>query len=138
MAHAKMFCGIVLERTLAHLQDRYIAFFNLDRSLCLPNLQHWLAHSADYFDTIPERWKLQELAVDPAFQRRGIGALLMQWGKQQAETERCPIGLSSSAMGVGLYLREGFQRYATMRVEGFPVEEVPVLLWEPPGIKVTC
>lgn len=59
----------------------------------------------------------------------------MAWGKEQAEKEGCPVGCSSSMKGKGLYEKQGFRRYATIRVEGFPVDDVPVFLWEPRGME---
>ncbi|KAL9131693.1 MAG: hypothetical protein Q9217_000434 [Psora testacea] len=127
----------LVERTLAHLGDKYVSVFKLDGSLSFPNLHRWLTHASDTFDMVPELWKLQNLCVNPSFQRRGIGALLIQWGKEQATKEKVPVGMSSSEMGSGLYIRQGFKRYATLRVEGFPVADVPVFLWEPPGMEGT-
>ncbi|KAL9628505.1 MAG: hypothetical protein Q9164_007247 [Protoblastenia rupestris] len=127
----------VVERTLAHLRDIYVSLFNLDRSLSLENLHQWLSHTSESFDKIPELWKLQNLCVDPSFQRRGIGGLLMKWGKEQATKEKVPLGLTSSTMGSGLYLKQGFKRYSTLRVEGFPVGDVPVFLWEPTELEGT-
>ena len=80
-------------------------------------------------------WRLSNICVDPNFQRRGIGALLIQWGKEQAAREECPIGLSASEQGESLYLSEGFRLYGTIRIEGCPIENIPVFLWEPPGME---
>lgn len=122
-----------VECALLQLTDTYNYVTGADKSLSHERLQEWLTASLDEFGGIPEMWKLHNLCVDPRFQRRGIGGLLMKWGKEQAEKEGCPIGLSSSMKGSGLYLKNGFRRYATIRVKDFPVEDVPVFLWEPPG-----
>lgn len=123
----------VTERNLAYLRDKYITFFKHDRSLDQWRLSNWLAQQSENFDKIPAMWKLQNLCVDPMFQRRGIGRLLMQWGKKRAQEEGIPVGCSSSEMGAGLYLREGFKRWGTMRVEGLGMGDVPVFLFEPEG-----
>ncbi len=124
-----------IEHTLLSLQDAYLAYAELDKSSSPTNLAKWLAISQDEFASIPDMWKLRNLCVSPDFQRRGIGALLMAWGKEQAEREGCPIGLSSSTKGKGLYEKQGFRRYSTIKVDGFPVDDVPVLLWEPKGME---
>ena len=59
----------------------------------------------------------------------------MAWGKEQAQKEGCPIGLTSSTKGKGLYEKQGFRRYGTVRIEGFPVDDVPIFLWEPKGLE---
>lgn len=59
----------------------------------------------------------------------------MDWGKKRASKEECPIGLSSSMKGRGVYERAGFRRYGTIKIEGFPVDDVPLFLWEPVGLK---
>ena len=61
----------------------------------------------------------------------------MKWGKEQATKEKVPLGLTSSTMGSGLYLKQGFKRYSTLRVEGFPGGDVPVFLWEPTELEGT-
>ncbi len=124
-----------IERNLLSLEESYIAYANLDKSCSKLHLGNWLAVSQDEFASIPELWKLRNLCVSPDFQRRGIGAMLLAWGKEQAEQERCPVGLSSSTKGKGLYEKQGFRRYGTIKVEGFPVDDVPVFLWEPKGME---
>lgn len=80
-------------------------------------------------------WRLRSLCTDLPYQRRGIGSMLIAWGKERATEDGVPIGLSSSMEGQGLYLKEGFRLYKTVKIEGFPIGEVPVLLWEPPGLE---
>lgn len=54
---------------------------------------------------------LQALATDPNYQRRGIGAKLVQWGLNQADAEglKCWIHASDSATSCRLYEAAGFQ-----------------------------
>jgi ribosomal protein S18 acetylase RimI-like enzyme len=49
------------------------------------------------------------LAVDSAFQRRGLGKLLVQDGLKRAQSAGFPIYLSASPKGVPLYKSLGFE-----------------------------
>ncbi|KAF1822475.1 uncharacterized protein K489DRAFT_320692 [Dissoconium aciculare CBS 342.82] len=51
---------------------------------------------------------LHVLATRPGFQRRGVGALSMQWGAEKADALGLLSYVESSAQGVGLYARYGF------------------------------
>lgn len=126
---------IVLERTLLSAQETYHSLLRLDRSLDRSHLRHFLAEANSDFQSITELWKLQNLATHPAFQNRGVASMFLEWGKRQAERERIPIGLESSRKARPLYLKNGFRIFGEMRISGFPVEEVPILLWEPRGLE---
>jgi ribosomal protein S18 acetylase RimI-like enzyme len=82
----------------------------------------------DWFDKYPEHWYLSRLAVDPAFQRRGIGGMLLDWGLRIAKEENVPVGLTSSPQGVALYRRKGFRDIGWLALtDGI---EGPALIWE--------
>ena len=78
-------------------------------------------------------WKLRNLCVDPAFQRRGVGGILLEWGQKQAARERCPVVLTASMKGQQLYRKKGFRAYGIVPCEGFM--DVPMFIWEPPGME---
>lgn len=63
----------------------------------------------DPFHKIPERWHLDGLAVDPSYQRRGIGRKLMEWGMERSKEEGVPITLTASPAGLSLYQSIGFK-----------------------------
>ena len=117
-----------MERGLRWLQAAYIELLSLDRSLNRENLDTYLATIDETYPT-GDLWILQNLCVDPQWQRRGIGGLLMQWGKNKAREEGVPVGLTASPMGEGLYKREGFRE--VYRVDGSEAGIVPVMMWEP-------
>ena len=123
----------VLERTLLTAQESYISLLRLDKSLDPARLRHFLTEAKSDFQSIPEIWKLQKLGTDPAFQRRGVASLLLDWGKLLAEREGVPIGLESSLQARPLYRKSGFRWAGGIRIEGVTVENAPVLLWEPRG-----
>ncbi|CAD6591906.1 MAG: hypothetical protein ASARMPREDX12_005488 [Alectoria sarmentosa] len=125
--------GEGLERTLLTAQESYLSLLRADRSLHPARLAHFLAEAKSDFASIPEIWKLQNLAVHPDFQRRGVASSLLDWGKRQAEREGCPIGLESSELARPLYLRNGFRKFGSMLIRDFPIKDVPIFLWEPRG-----
>jgi ribosomal protein S18 acetylase RimI-like enzyme len=49
------------------------------------------------------------IAVHPKFQRRGIGALLTQWGVDVSDTIGIPVYLEATDASVKLYQKLGFQ-----------------------------
>jgi GNAT superfamily N-acetyltransferase len=52
---------------------------------------------------------LDILAVDPAYQRKGVGSALVQWGAEKADTMKNEAVVESSVFGKGLYEKHGFQ-----------------------------
>lgn len=54
-------------------------------------------------------WFLKLLVIDPKFQRKGLGTLLVKWGTNQADQEGADAWLESSPMGKGAYLKAGFR-----------------------------
>ncbi|KAF6219096.1 hypothetical protein HO133_004921 [Letharia lupina] len=125
----------LLERTLLTAQEYYLSLLRADKSLHYARLAHFLAEAKSDFASIPEMWKMQNLAVHPNFQRRGIASMLLNWGKQQAGKEGVPIGLEASELARPLYLKNGFRKFGNMHIEDFPIEDVPIFLWEPRGLE---
>ncbi|KAJ7744681.1 acyl-CoA N-acyltransferase, partial [Mycena metata] len=55
---------------------------------------------------------LSLMAVDPKYQRRGIGQALLQWGLDRADAEGLEVYLESSEDGLRLYEKNGFESVA--------------------------
>jgi ribosomal protein S18 acetylase RimI-like enzyme len=79
----------------------------------------------------PARWHLKYVAVDPAFQRRGVGALLVRAGMERAREEGVPVMLEASPNGEKLYEKLGFVVVGEMLLRGAGVGG-PVMRWDPP------
>ncbi|KAH6676634.1 hypothetical protein B0J14DRAFT_358209 [Halenospora varia] len=62
-------------------------------------------------------YELLELITSPAYQRRGIGASLIQYGLEKADKEGVPCYLTASPMGAPLYKKVGFEEVGRVEVE---------------------
>ena len=78
-------------------------------------------------------WRLQNLCTDPAFQRRGVGGMLIDWGQKQATLEGCPVLVTASLVGGQLYRKKGFRPYGKTPCAGIP--DIPLFIWEPEGME---
>ena len=123
----------VLENALLRLEESYYSLTRADKSLDYDRLHRYTSTNIEDFNDISEIWRLRGLCVEPTFQGRGAAGRLLEWGKEQASREACPIGLSSSRMAEAVYVKKGFRRYCRMLVNG--VIEVPVMIWEPEGME---
>lgn len=54
-------------------------------------------------------WYLGSLAIDPTYQGKGIGKMLMQWGCEQSDRDGLPLYLEATPAGRGLYEKCGFE-----------------------------
>lgn len=87
-----------------------------DRSCDLQAMKQFDASVASdskiYWDSRPERtnrWHVQSVVIDPAWQGKGIGRLIVSKGVQRAQQERVIMGLSASPAGAHLYRKLGFE-----------------------------
>lgn len=62
-------------------------------------------------------WFLKVLTIDPPYQRKGLGTLLVKWGTKKADQDGVDAWLESSPMGKGAYLKAGFRVLGMDRVE---------------------
>lgn len=113
------------------MTDSVVYYFFPDKSADEPKVALYLSSVNDGFspDIFTEIWYLELIAVDPDCQGQGIGRLLVQWGIDQADAERVPVGLESSVKGRMLYEKLGFRTFKT--VDGFEGVETAMMVWEP-------
>lgn len=86
--------------------------------------------------SLTEFWELDGMYVDPDYQRRGLGQMLLNWGLNQARTEHVPIVTKSSPVGVYLYERNGFKSFEEQHFDAFfdPGHKgMHSMIWEEPG-----
>ena len=122
-----------LETQLLAWTDWYCDLIRADKSADYEARDRFRATAPERFNDISDMWELQNLATDPAFQRRGVGRMLIDWGQEQATLEGCPIGLTSSMVGELLYRKKGFRPYGAIPCEGF--QDIPMFIWEPEGME---
>lgn len=127
--------GGALECMLLKATESYISFTSANKSLDYERLRLCLSEAKQDFAAISDMWKLQNLCVHVDYQRHGIGSMMMNWGKEQAEREGVPIGLESSEAARPAYLKNGFRKYGNMHIKDFPIDDVPIFIWEPKGME---
>ncbi|KAL9579279.1 MAG: hypothetical protein Q9212_005202 [Teloschistes hypoglaucus] len=128
--------GEWFESILLQAEDSYVSLFRLDRSASPQNRRSLEAtgfFGDDTFASLPERWHLQNLCVNPEFQRRGVGAQLVSWGQEQATKEQVPVTLSTSTVAESLYRKVGFKTWSLLDMPGVRME-APSLIWWPDGV----
>ncbi|KAI1466500.1 acyl-CoA N-acyltransferase [Daldinia caldariorum] len=54
-------------------------------------------------------WRLMIISVDPAYQRQGVGSMLMQWGCEEADRNERDAFVLASPAAVRLYTKFGFE-----------------------------
>ncbi|GAA5906378.1 uncharacterized protein JCM6883_005528 [Sporobolomyces salmoneus] len=96
--------------------------------------------AASYFDRVEPKvdepyYRLSLLAIDPATQRTGAGAKLLEWGCREADKAGVAMLLEASDVGVGLYRKWGFEMFGEPIVGGpnnemtlFPMRRPPLEL----------
>jgi GNAT superfamily N-acetyltransferase len=74
---------------------------------------------------------LMYMCVDPAWQRKGAGTMLMRWGMERCDELGIPGYLEASPFGYPLYRSCGFEDYEplTMKIDGRDVTYPTMLRW---------
>ncbi|KAF3905678.1 hypothetical protein ABW21_db0209328 [Orbilia brochopaga] len=143
------------ERYLLGLEQRLASFFFPHPAAFPPAIalmRQCFADTAAQLDALPNfstYLHLNILAVDPAFQRRGVGSRLVSWGVAKARRDGIPCALEASQAGKKVYLKSGFTELSTcdgfhpmsgqLFVDGMHCDKEgcqfgvgTVMIWEPP------
>ena len=124
----------LLDRYLLTLEHQYVNLLRMDQSQNTTLARSYRSAMSNKrpFARLPAYWHLRGLVVAPWAQRRGVGRLLVQFGKQRARDEGVPVCLQASEAGVGTYRKEGF---GIIGYSGFPVARGPdagrTMVWDP-------
>ena len=88
-------------------------------------------------EVFPDGWEMSGLSVAPEYQRRGLGALMLNWGINQATAENVPVFVKSSPNGVSLYEKAGFRSFEKIHFDTIDLGEpgMQCLVWEPPALQ---
>jgi len=74
---------------------------------------------------------LHVLVVHPRFQRKGVGATLLDWGLEKARARGEKVYLEATNFGEGLYLKKGFKEVGFMILGNNGDIQMPCMLWDP-------
>lgn len=77
-----------------------------------------LACQTQHFSDIPA--DLVFVAVDPAYQGRGVGRMLVQWGIEKAKAEGKGLYLAATPAGKPFYTRLGLEEVGGFEIWGIP------------------
>lgn len=81
----------------------------------------------------PNCLHLHLIVVDPSTQTRGVGRMLLDWGKRLAVAEDLPIYLESNLEATGFYEKTGFLRLGkdcVVKPDGQEAFRIPMFVWE--------
>ena len=126
--------GVGIERLAFEAEEWYRDFWKLDPTYDYAVVEEFESSKWGFEAVMREHLKREEgymwlnfLAVEPDFQRRGVGRRLMEWGIKKADGEGLKVGLVASPMGEKLYESVGF-RHVGWLIMG-PVEGKAMVRW---------
>ncbi|KAH7377796.1 acyl-CoA N-acyltransferase [Pyrenochaeta sp. MPI-SDFR-AT-0127] len=118
-----------LERHLLSWEDSYHDLF--DKAVDHTRVSQFLNQSRKartVYKAVSPCWQLAILAVDPEYQRRGVGSMLICEAQRLARLDNVPLILESSEAARSLYEKSGFKHLSSGEVCG--MKDVK-LIWYP-------
>jgi ribosomal protein S18 acetylase RimI-like enzyme len=116
---------------LHNVEETARLYLRLDKSMDHKRLA--MFEQADARDDTPLKAyekdiEIAHVAVEPAFQRRGIGQKLVKVAQDIAVERKRPLFLVASKNGKGMYTKCGFREIGQLSVVGIVG---PCMVWEP-------
>lgn len=107
------------EQFALRMEGIYRWYFNIDKSYDkLRFAKFWNVLSDNpFFEEVTNHWELEVLAVHPAFQRQGLGSMLLSWGMAQASHHQLPVVVAATFSGEHLYKSHGFRECGRINFE---------------------
>lgn len=107
------------EQLSLRIEGSYRWYFNIDRSYDkLRFARFWDTISRNpFFEDISHYWELELLAIDPDWQRKGVGSMLLSWGLVKASRHHLPVVVAATADGEYLYKKHGFTECGRIGLE---------------------
>jgi GNAT superfamily N-acetyltransferase len=113
----KTWCRYVMDKSIDYkFLNRYMAAFQGTAKSARPACLH-----------------LHLIVVKPSTQSRGVGRMLVDWGKELAVREGLPLFLEANLEATGFYEKSGFSRLGKDLVvspDGQESIRIPVFVWE--------
>ncbi len=91
-----------------------------------------------YWTSHPERanrWHANGIVVNPQWQSRGIGRMILNEVLSRAQRECVPVGLTASPEGERLYRKMGFEMLGGFSIRVVDGDQGGMMIWYPQG---TC
>jgi len=89
-------------------------------------------HFSPTYRDPPHSWSVGEIAVDPSYQKHGIGMKLLEWGMGLAKQDNVPVILEAMKAGQRLYEKAGFVGYGTWTWGKGDGMVSLMMRWDPP------
>ena len=114
-----MLTDLGFEQFVLRMEGIYRWYFNIDKSYDkLRFAKFWSVLSDNpFFEEVVNYWELEVLAVHPAFQRQGLGSMLLSWGMAQASRHQLPVVVAATFSGEHLYKSHGFTECGRVNFE---------------------
>ncbi|KIW72106.1 hypothetical protein PV04_00326 [Phialophora macrospora] len=120
-----------LELQLLRLEELFEWYTFADRSLSRSAWLHFGSVMAGSrpFEDIKQYWEIDHLSVDPAYQGKGFGKMLVKDVQEVAARDKLPLVLLASKMGRPLYQKLGFDDVGVVDMGAGQLE---AMAWYPP------
>lgn len=123
-----------LEGKLVSVEKMWCRFVGMDKSLDYVFMKAFMASfQGSEKAAHPAYLSLHLIAVAPSAQGRGVGRMLIDWGKDLAAKEQLPLFLEANLEAIGFYEKGGFSRMGEDFVIS-PTEHetfrIPAFAWE--------